>query len=378
MSYSLTDEQESVREAVRQFAENEVRPVADDYNRESRYPRELVGEAARYDLVAPSLSPKYEGGGMGRVAAAIVTEELWRGDPGVGGSIALSDFGADMIETYGNDSIKDEWLPPIGKGEAVAGVAISEPAHGSDIAGMETTAVKDGDDWVLNGNKMWLSNGNVADLVVVMAKTDPNAGYKGISAFLVPTQVEGYQAEKIDNKLGIRAQDLAEVILDDARIPLRYLIGEENEGFYQLMDFLNKSRVDVGAQGVGVAQAAFEEACEYANEREQFSQPISDFQAIQHKIAEMATKIEASRSLTYRAAQAVEDEKDNVRHLCSMAKMFASERAVEVTDEAVQVFGGSGYVSDYPVERYFRDARITKIYEGTNEIHRNIIADQVL
>jgi alkylation response protein AidB-like acyl-CoA dehydrogenase len=378
MSYSLTDEQDAVRDAVRRFAENEVRPVADDYNEDHHYPIDLVEQGAQYDLVAPTLSSEYDGGGMDRVAAAIVTEELWRGDPGVGGAVALSGFGADMIESYGNESIKDEWLPQIAGGEAVAGVAISEPAHGSNIAGLETTAEKDGGDWVLNGNKMWISNGNVADLLVVMAKTDPDAGYKGISAFLVPTDVEGYRAEKIDNKLGIRAQDLAEVLLDDLRIPERYLIGGENEGFYQLMDFLNKGRVNVAAQAVGVGQVAYEEARDYAKEREQFDQPIADFQAIQHKIAEMATKVEASRSLTYRAAQAIEDENEDVRHLCSMAKMFASERAVEVTDEAIQVFGGSGYVSDYPVERYFRDARITKIYEGTNEIHRNIIADQVL
>jgi alkylation response protein AidB-like acyl-CoA dehydrogenase len=378
MTFSLNDEQRAVRDAVRRFAENEVRPVADEFDEEHRYPRELIRQGAEVDLVAPTLSSDYGGGNMDRISGAIVTEELWRGDPGVGGAIALAGFGADMLESYGNDEIKEEWLPRVASGEAIAAMAISEPAHGSDIAGMETTAEKDGDEWILDGNKMWISNGNVASFVVVMAKTDPDAGYKGISAFLVPTDRDGFEAEPIDNKLGIRAQDLAELILNDVRIPERYLIGKLNKGFYQLMDFLNKGRVNVAAQSVGVAQAAWEESRAYAKEREQFDQPIADFQAIRHKIAEMKTKIEASRSLTYRAAQAVEEGRDEVRHLCSMAKLFASERANEVTDEAVQIFGGSGYVSDYPVERYFRDARITKIYEGANEIHKNIIADQVL
>lgn len=378
MSFSLNDEQQAVRQAVRDFAENEVCPVAKEYNEDHRYPRELVRLGAEYDLVAPTLDSEYDGGNMDRISAAIVTEELWRGDPGVGGAIALAGFGADMIESYGDEEMKQEWLPAIASGESVCGVAISEPAHGSNIAGMETHAEKKDGEWVINGNKMWISNGNVADLLVLMAKTDTDAGYEGISAFLVPTDSGGYQAEKIDNKLGIHAQDLAEIILNDVKIPERYVIGEENKGFYQLMDLLNKGRVNVAAQGVGVAQAALEEANQYAGEREQFDQPIADFQAIRHKLAEMATQIEAARSLTYRAGQAIEDGRDEVKHLCSMAKMFASDISVDVADEAIQIFGGSGYVSDYPVERYYRDARITKIYEGTNEIHKNIIADQII
>lgn len=315
---------------------------------------------------------------MDRISNVIVTEELWRGDPGVGGAIALAAFGSDMILTYGDDKMKEKWLPRIASGEAICACAISEAAHGSNIAGMETNAEKDGGDWVLNGSKMWISNGTIADLVVVMAKTDPGEGYEGISAFLVPTESDGFSAEKIDNKLGIRAQDLAEIVLDDVRIPEENLIGNENEGFYQLMDFLEKGRVNVAGQAVGVSQAALDESREYANEREQFGQEISNFQAIQHKIAEMATKTEAARSLTYRAAQAIEDDKEETKYMSSMAKLFASERAVEITDEAVQIFGGSGYVTDYPVERFYRDARITKIYEGTSEIHRNIIAGALL
>lgn len=378
MTFSLTDEQEAVRDAVRNFAENEVRPVAKDYNEDHKYPRELIKQGAEYDLVLPCLDEEYGGGGMDRISGTIVTEELWRGDPGVGGAIALAGFGADMIEAYGHEEMKQEWLPRIASGEAICATAISESAHGSNISGMETTARKDGEDWIIDGSKMWISNGTVADAVVTMAKTDPDADYKGISAFLIPTDADGFSAEKIDNKLGIEAQDLAELVLDDVRVSEDHLIGEENKGFYQLMDFLTKGRVNVAGQAVGVSQAAWDEAKAYANEREQFDQKISDFQALRHKFAETATRIEAARNLTYRAAKALEDGDEDVRHLASMAKLFASEISVDVTDEAIQIFGGSGYVSDYPVERFYRDARITKIYEGTSEIHKNIIADELL
>lgn len=378
MPYELTKEHQAIREAVREFAENEVRPLGREYDEKHKYPRDLIREAAEYDFVAPGLSPDYDGGGMDRIGSAIVTEELWRGDPGVGGAIALAAFGTDMIEKYGDNEMKQKWLPKIARGEAICATAISEPAHGSNIAGMETVAEDEGDEWVINGNKMWISNGTVADVVVVMAKTDPDAGHKGISAFLVPTDADGLEAEKIDNKLGIKAQDLAELVLEDVRIPKENLIGEDDAGFYQLMDFLNKGRVNVAAQGVGVAQAAVDESKNYAQERDQFDQKIAEFQAIRHKIADMSTQTEAARQLTYRAAQAIESGAEEIRHLASQAKLFASEISVDVADEAVQIFGGSGYVTDYPVERYYRDSRITKIYEGTSEIHRNIIADSLL
>jgi alkylation response protein AidB-like acyl-CoA dehydrogenase len=244
---------------------------------------------------------------------------------------------------------------------------------------METTAEKDGDEWVINGNKTWITNGTVADVAVVMAKTDPGAGHAGITAFLVPTDAEGFRTTKIDNKLGIRASDLGEIVLDGVRVPEENVIGEEGKGFYQLMDFFATGRVGVAAQAVGVAQAAVDAASEYAREREQFDQPIAEFQAIRHKIAEMATATEAARSLVYRAAAHVEagDDETAARY-ASMAKLFASERAVEIADEGIQVHGGAGFVTDHPVERYYRDARITKIYEGTSEIQKNIIADRLL
>ena len=379
MTFRLTDEQRAIRKAVRDFGENEIEPVAREHDEEKKYPAELRKKAAEYDLVAPSIPPEYGGPGMDTIGSTIVTEELWRADPGIGSAIGSAGFGSSMILEYGDEWMKEEWLPKITAGEAVSASAISEPAHGSNVAGMETRAEKDGDEWVINGNKMWITNGTVADIAIVMAKTDPDAGRKGISAFLVETDWDGYTAEKIDNKLGIRASDLGELILDDLRVPEENLVGEENQAFYQLMNFFANGRVGVASQAVGCAQGALDAAIEYANEREQFDRKISEFQAIQHKIADMATNVEAARSLLYRAAAEVVDGDETVAmKYSSMAKLFASEHAVDVADEAIQVHGGAGYVTDHPVERYYRDARITKIYEGTSEIQKNIIADRVL
>jgi alkylation response protein AidB-like acyl-CoA dehydrogenase len=381
MTFQSTGEHEAIREAVRTFGEEEIRPVAREHDENKEYPEELRRKAAELDFVAPSIPMEYGGAGMERIASTIVTEELWRADPGIGSAVGSAGFGTNMIVEYGDEWMKEEWLPKIAGGETASCSCISEPGHGSNVAGMETTAETDGDEYVINGNKMWITNGTVADVAVVMAKTDPDAEppHRGISAILVPTDTDGFEPTRIDNKLGIRASDLAEIVLDDVRVPTENVIGEENKGFYQLMDFFASGRTSVAAQAVGVAQAALDAAIEYANEREQFGQKIKEFQAIEHKIAEMATDVEAARSLTYRAASHVQDGADDTAvRLASMAKLFASEHAVDVADEAIQVHGGAGYVTDHPVERYYRDARITKIYEGTSEIQKNIIADRLL
>ncbi len=379
MSFRFGREYEAIQRSVREFGENEIKPVAREHDEKKKYPGSLRKKAADLDIVGPHIPNKYGGAGMDFIAATIVTEELWRADPGIGSAIGSASFGTSMLLEYGDEWMKETWLPKIANGEAVSSSAISEPAHGSNVAGMETVAEKDGDEWVINGNKTWITNGTVADLSLVMAKTDPDAGHRGISVFLVPTDTTGFSANKIDNKLGIRASDLGELLLDDVRVPEENLVGEKNQGFYQLMDFFADGRVRVAAQAVGVSQAAVDAAVEYANEREQFDQPIAEFQAIQHKIANMATSVEAARSLTYRAASEVtEGDEDQAARWASMAKLFASEQAIDVTDDAIQVHGGAGFVSDHPVERYYRDARITKIYEGTSEIQRNIIADRVL
>ena len=388
MSFQLSAEHEAIRDAVREFAVEEIKPVARDHDEQGAYPEELRREAAKLDLVAPHVPLDYGGAGMDMLERCIVTEELWRADPGIGSAIGSAGFGTSMILEYGDEWMKEEWLPQITAGDAVSCSCISEPAHGSNVAGIETVADRapaeaeaDGDGYVLNGSKMWITNGTVADVAVVMAKTDPDAepAHRGITAFLVPTDHEGFKPTKIDNKLGIRASDLAEIVIDDVWVPERNVIGEENKGFYQLMDFFASGRTGVASQAVGAAQGALDAAVEYANEREQFGQEIREFQAIEHKIAEMATDVEAARSLTYRAASHVEDAKDDTAvRLASMAKLFASEHAVDVADESIQVHGGAGYVSDHAAERFYRDARITKIYEGTSEIQKNIISERVL
>ncbi|MFB6166430.1 MAG: acyl-CoA dehydrogenase family protein, partial [Haloarculaceae archaeon] len=366
MSFRVTDEQRAVREAVREFGENEIEPVAREHDERKEYPEDIRRQAAEYDFVAPHVPEEYGGAGMDLQTKLIVVEELWRADPGIGSAIGSAGFGTEMILHYGDEWMKDEWLPRITGGEVASCSCISEPAHGSNVAGIETEAEKreargasersgpaaeqDGDEWVINGQKMWITNGTVADVGVVMAKTDPDAGHRGITAFLVPTDTDGFEPTKIDNKLGIRASDLAEIVIDDVRVPEDNVIGEVNEGFYQLMNFFAQGRCKVAAQAIGAAQGALDAAIEYAGEREQFGQPIGEFQAVQHKLAEMATDVEAARSLAYRAASHVEDGDDDLgAKFASMAKLFASEHAVDVTDEAIQVHGGAGYVTDHPV-----------------------------
>ncbi|OIB57615.1 acyl-CoA dehydrogenase family protein [Natrialba sp. SSL1] len=379
MAFSLSDEHDAIRDAVREFGENEIKPVAEEYDREGKYPIELRKKAAEYDFVAPGIPIEYGGAGMDKISSTIVTEELWRADPGIGSAVGSAGFGTNMILEFGDEWMKEEWLPKVANGETASCSMISEPAHGSNVAGIETVAEKDGDGYVLNGNKMWITNGTVADVGVLMAKTSPDEGHRGITAFLVEMDTDGISTEKIDNKLGIRASDLAEVVVDDVRVPEENVIGEVDKGFYQLMEFFAAGRTSVASQAVGAAQGALDAAIDYAGEREQFGQKIKEFQAIEHKLAEMATRVEAARSLTYRAATEVEqNNQDIAAQFSSMAKLFASEIAVEVADEGIQVHGGSGYVTDYPAERYYRDARITKIYEGTSEIQKNIIADQLL
>ncbi|MFB6164234.1 MAG: acyl-CoA dehydrogenase family protein, partial [Haloarculaceae archaeon] len=350
MSFQLSGEHRAIKEAVREFGENEIEPVAREHDENKEYPEALRKQAAEYDFVAPNIPEEYGGAGMDKLSSTLVTEELWRADPGIGSAVGSAGFGTDMIVTFGDEWMKDEWLPEIAAGDAVSCSCISEPAHGSNVAGIETEAEKDGDEWVLNGQKMWITNGTVADVGVVMAKTDPGEGHRGITAFLVPTDTDGFEPTKIDNKLGIRASDLAEIVIDDVRVPEDNVIGEVNEGFYQLMNFFASGRTSVAAQAVGTAQAALDAAIEYAGEREQFGRKINEFQAIEHKLAEMATNVEAARSLTYRAASHVEDgDEDLAAKFASMAKLFASEHAVDVADEAIQVHGGAGYVTDHPV-----------------------------
>ncbi|MFB6198197.1 MAG: acyl-CoA dehydrogenase family protein, partial [Halobacteriaceae archaeon] len=322
----------------------------------------------------------YGGAGYSPVENAIVIEELFSVDPGIGLCISSAAFGADAIQGFGTEDQKERFLTPIAEGDAVMGTAISEPDVGSDVSSVSTRAEKDGDEWIINGNKMWITNGSVGDYFVVLCQTDPDAEdrYSGFSQIVVESDRDGFSAEKITGKLGIRASDTAELRFDDVRVPEENLIGTRGAGFLQLMQFFDETRTMVAAQGVGIAKGSCERALEYAQEREQFDRPISEFQAIQHKLAEMHTDTEAARQLTYKSAWSVDNSSEQLTSLASMAKEFASRVAVKTADEAVQIHGGAGYVNDFDVERLYRDAKITQIYEGTSEIQKNIIARELL
>ncbi|WP_433623390.1 acyl-CoA dehydrogenase family protein [Halomicrococcus sp. NG-SE-24] len=380
MDFGLTEEQQAIRDEVRRFAENEVEPIAKEYDQEEKYPWEIIDEAAKMGLTGANIPVEYGGAGYSPLETAIITEELFAVDAGIGLCITSTAFGADAIIEFGTEAQKEEYLTPIAEGEAIMGTAISEPDTGSDVSSVSTSAEKDGDEWVINGNKMWITNGSVGDYFVVMCQTDPEAEdrYSGFSQIIVESDRDGFEADKITGKLGIRASDTAELIFDDVRVPEENLIGTRGMGFLQLMQFFDETRTSVAAQGVGIAKGACERALDYAQQREQFGKSISEFQAIQHKLAEMHTQTEAARNLTYKSAWSVENEDGDLTQLASMAKEYASRIAVEVADEAVQIHGGSGYVNDFDVERFYRDAKITQIYEGTTEIQKNIIARELL
>jgi len=397
MDFELSDEQQAIRGEVRRFAENEIAPVASEYDRAEKFPHDVVEKAAEMGLTGANIPIEYGGAGYSPLETALIVEELFAVDPGIGLSITSASFGADAIMEFGTEDQKERFLEPVATGDAIMGAAISEPDVGSDVSSVSTSAEKDtveqsstsyetptasqnGDEWVIDGNKMWITNGSVGDFFVVLCRTDPDAEdrYSGFSQIVVESDRDGFEADKITGKLGIRASDTAELIFDDVRVPEENLVGTRGAGFLQLMQFFDETRTMVAAQGVGIAKGACERALEYAQEREQFDRPISEFQAIQHKLADMHTKTEAARLLTYKSAWSIENADDQLTALASMAKEYASRVAVDVADEAVQTHGGAGYVNDFDVERLYRDAKITQIYEGTTEIQKNIIARELL
>ncbi len=379
MDFALSDEQRQLRDEVKRFADNEVRPNAVEYDVEERFPHDIVEKAAEMGLTGTTIPIEYGGAGYGAVDSVLIAEEMFAADPGIALSVLATSFGTEAIQEYGTDEQKERFLEPVAMGEAISGAAISEPDTGSDVSSVSTRAEKDGDEWVINGTKMWITNGSVGDFFVTLCKTDPDADgrYNGFSQIVIESDRDGFSSEKITGKMGIRASDTAELVLDDVRVPEENLIGTEGAGFYQQMQFFDATRTGVAAQGVGIAKGAAERALEYAQEREQFGRPIGDFQAIQHKLAEMHTDTEAARNLTYKSAWEVDAGGAPNTTLASMAKEFASRIAVEVANEAVQIHGGAGYVNDFDVERFYRDAKITQIYEGTTEIQKLIIAREL-
>jgi acyl-CoA dehydrogenase len=379
MDFKLTREQQDIRKAAREFAEGEFPEMAQVCDQEEKYPRELVKKAAELGFIGLNLPEKYGGSGYGYLEKCIVSEEFWRVDPGLGSVLISATFGADMIELYGREEQKEKFLTPLTRGEAVMGSAITEPDAGSDVSAVRTTAVKDGNDYLINGNKMFITNGTVASYFMVICLTNPHdpSRHGRHSVILLESDREGFEANKLRHKLGIRASDTAELAFKDVRVPQENLIGEEGKGFYQFMEFFNRTRIHVGAQGLGIAQGAMEKAIKYAKERKQFGQVLGAFQAIQFKVAEMATLVRAARNLVYEAAWKA-DQGEPDRKLTAMAKWFAGETAVRVAEEAVQIHGGYGYMAEYDVERFYRDAKIIEIYEGTKEIEKLIIARALL
>ncbi|MBB6453917.1 acyl-CoA dehydrogenase [Salirhabdus euzebyi] len=377
MNFQLTEEQEMLRKMVRDFAKKEVEPTAAERDEEERFDREIFNKMAELGLTGIPWPEEYGGIGSDFVSYVIAVEELSRvcASTGVTLSAHIS-LASWPIYKFGNEEQKKKYLTQLATGEKLGAYALSEPGAGSDVVSMRTSAKEDGDHYVLNGSKVWITNGGVGDLYVVFAKTDHDAKHKGISAFIVEKGTPGFSFGKKEKKLGIRSSPTTELIFENCRVPKENMLGKEGEGFKIAMMTLDGGRNGIAAQAVGIAQGALDAAVDYAKEREQFGKPIAHNQGISFKLADMATEIEASRLLTYQAAY-LESEGLPYAKASAMAKLFAGDTAMRTTVEAVQVFGGYGYTKDYPVERYMRDAKITQIYEGTQEIQRLVIGRMV-
>ena len=379
MELSPTQEQSQIQEMVADFVDEEIKPEAKAIDKHDEFPQEIIDEMAKLDLMGIPIPEEYGGAGLDYHSYVMALEEISRGSGGLGTIVAAHiSLACNMIYEFGSEEQKEEFLVPLAQGEDIGAFALSEAGAGSDVPSMETTAERDGDEYVLNGGKLWISNGSVADTVTVFAKTDPDAGGRGISSFIVrPEDDDGYIVEGTEEKLGDKGCPTAELRFDELRIPESRLIGDEGDGLVQALKTLNGGRITIAARGVGIAQAALDEATNYAGEREQFGQPIGDFQAIQHKIADMDTKTRAARLLMHDAADRKMRGESYVKE-AAQAKLYASEVSREVANEGIQIHGGYGYVKDFPMERFYRDAKLNEIYEGTSEILRNTIADEVL
>ncbi|MDQ2051793.1 acyl-CoA dehydrogenase family protein [Natronolimnohabitans sp. A-GB9] len=394
MDFRFTDEQRQIIDMVREFVDEEVVPVADEIDHEDEFPHDLVDDLAELGLMGMPFPEEYGGAGLDYHAYPAALEEIARGSGGLGTIVAAHiSLAGNMLYEFGDESQKEEYLTPLAEGRDIGAFALSEAGAGSDVPAMETTAEKceatasersdvaaekDGDGYRINGGKLWISNGSVADTVTLFAKTDPDAGTKGVSSFVVrPEEDDGFIVEGTEDKLGDKGCPTAELRFDDLWVPEDRLLGEEGDGFVQALKTLNGGRITIAARSVGIAQAALDEAREYSQDREQFDQRIADFQAIQHKLADMDTKTRAARLLMHDAA----DKKirgENFIKEAAQAKLYASEVSREVANEGIQIHGGYGYTKDFAAERFYRDAKLNEIYEGTSEVLRNTIAQQLL
>ena len=378
MDFSLSEEQQLLKKTVREFAESELRPHAREWDERQEFPREVFTKLGELGLMGVVWPQEYGGAGMSTLDYALVMEELSRADAGVALSVAAhNSLCSGHIFLAGTEEQKKQYLVPLARGEKLGCWGLTENSAGSDAGGTKTMATRAGDCWVLNGSKTFITNGRLAEIAVVMAVTDKAKEKKGISAFIVERGTKGFRSGKKEDKLGVRSSDTSELVFEDCRIPSANLLGKEGYGFIDTLRILDRGRIGIAAFSLGIAQASLEASHRYATDRRQFGHAIADFQAIQFKIADMATKVDAARLLTWRAA-ALRDAGQEHTMESSMAKLYASEAAVEVAMEAVQIHGGYGYIKDYPVERYLRDSKLGTIGEGTSEVQRLVIARELL
>ncbi len=378
MDFSLTEDQKMLKAMVRDFATKEIEPIAAEIDEEARFPVESVKKMAELGLMGIPFPEEYGGTGGGPIEFIIAAEELSRVCAATSIIyLVTAGLAGKPLYRFGNEEQRQRFVVPVAKGEKLACFALTEAGAGSDVASLETTATKQNGGYVLNGTKLFISNGNEADIIVTFATLDKSLRHRGITGFIVERDTPGFSVGKLEHKMGIRATSTAELIFEDCFVPEANRLGNEGEGFSIIINAIDSSRTTVAAQALGIAQGAFDKCLDYAKERQQFGQPIINFQAIQWMLADMATQIDAARLLTYRAAYLEGEGLPFVKEAC-MAKLFAPEAAMFVTSRAVQIYGGYGYIKDYPIERYFRDARITSIYEGTDEMQRRAIAQQLM
>ncbi|MFO7610004.1 MAG: acyl-CoA dehydrogenase [Candidatus Krumholzibacteriia bacterium] len=374
MNFELTEQQRMIRDLARDFAHKTIAPVAAALDHEERFPADIVQQMGELGLMGMNVPEQYGGAGLDSVCYVLAMEEISRACASCGVIMSVNNsLVCWPLETYGSEEQKQRFLRPLAQGQLLGAYCLSEPGAGTDAAAQSTTARRDGDDWVLAGMKNFITNGAHADVLIVFAQTDPALKHKGIAAFIVETTAEGFAVIRKEEKMGIRASDTAQLAFDNVRVPGDQMLGKVGEGFKIAMSTLDGGRIGIAAQALGISAAAYGAALAYSKQREQFGRPISSFQAIQWKIAEMATRLDAARLLTYRAADA-KDRGGRYSEESAMAKLFASEASHFITNEAVQIFGGNGYSKEFPVERHFRDAKITEIYEGTSEAQRMVIA----
>jgi alkylation response protein AidB-like acyl-CoA dehydrogenase len=378
MTFVLTDVQREFRDTMRRFCEERIAPNAAEADRTATYPWKSYEACRELELPALGIPVEYGGAGADMVTQAVMAEEIARVCAATSVTMLISKLGMLPVMNWGSDELKARYLPRIASGESQGSYCLSEADAGSDVAAMSARAVRDGDSYVITGTKYWITNAGISDLYTVFAKTDPTAGHRGISCFVVEADW-GVKIAKHEDKLGLRGSPTGEVVLDEVRVPVENLVGEEGRGFHIAMHTLDRSRPTIGAQAVGIAQGAVDFAAGYMKERRAFGTPIADFQGLRFMIADMAMRTEAARTLVYRACSLVDDDPaGDLGVVGAMAKCFASDTAMSVTTDAVQLLGGYGYTKDFPVERYMRDAKITQIYEGTNQIQRVVIAKKLL